>query len=90
MLEEHEVQWFNCSQIDRKCRLLLLGRKYEWSLSERMINLIIFSDQVADSHEPVKKCNNQSKCRNLNEQKSEVAIYLRLNESNGQRNLKEN
>lgn len=55
-----------------------------------MIKLIIFSDQVADSHEPVKKCNNQSKCRNLNEQKSEVAIYLRLNESNGQRNLKEN
>ena len=36
---------------DRKCGLLLLRHKYVWILSERMINLSLFSDQVADSHE---------------------------------------
>lgn len=29
--------------------------KYEWSLSERMINVFLFCDQVVDSHETHQK-----------------------------------
>ena len=67
-------------------------------MRENNLNLILFRDQVVDSHKnPSKSVINQSKLRKLNElpaRRAKTVINLSLNDSNGteklSRNLKEN
>ena len=60
----------------RKCSLLLLWHKYEWSFSGRIMNWSLFCDQVVDSYK-----SRQNKEMLTREIKAE--IHLLINERNG-------